>query len=42
MNSSNILSTRVRFARNLEATPFPSNLSPEKKKELLLKVKDTA
>ena len=42
MNSSNILSTRVRFARNLEATPFPANLSPEKKKELLLKVKDTA
>lgn len=42
MNSSNILSTRVRFARNLEATPFPSNLPSEKKKELLLKVKDTA
>ncbi len=42
MNSSNILSTRVRLARNLEATPFPAKLSPEKKKELLLKVKDTA
>lgn len=42
MNSSNILSTRIRFARNLEATPFPAKLSPEKKKELLLKVKDTA
>ena len=42
MNSSNILSTRVRFARNLESTPFPSNLAPEKKKELLLKVKETA
>ena len=42
MNSSNILSTRIRFARNLESTPFPAKLSPEKKKELLLKVKDTA
>lgn len=42
MNSSNILSTRIRFARNLESTPFPEKLSPEKKKELLLKVKDTA
>ena len=42
MNSSNILSTRIRFARNLESTPFPEKLSPEKKKELLLKVKDIA
>ena len=42
MNSNNILSTRIRFARNLESTPFPAKLTSEKKKELLLKVKDTA
>lgn len=42
MDTNNILSTRVRFARNLESTPFPSNLSVNRKKELLLKIKDTA
>lgn len=42
MEGNNIVSTRIRLARNLDGTPFPVKLTPARKKELLLKVKDTA
>ena len=35
---SPILSTRVRFARNMEGIPFPHRMSDEAKKELWKKV----
>lgn len=35
---SPVISTRVRFARNLEGVPFPHMLSPEKRVELWRKV----
>lgn len=36
---SPVVSTRVRFARNLENTPFPHKLSPEGKREVLGQVR---
>ncbi len=38
---NNIVSTRVRFARNLADCPFPANLGKDRKK-LMLRIKDTA
>ncbi len=38
---NNIVSTRVRFARNLSDCPFPANLGKDRKK-LMLRIKDTA
>ncbi len=35
-----VLSTRVRFARNIREYPFPFRLDDEKKKELNLKIRD--
>ncbi len=38
---SPVISTRVRFARNLDATPFPNKLSPQGRIELWNKATDT-
>ncbi|MBQ4629258.1 MAG: ATP--guanido phosphotransferase [Clostridia bacterium] len=38
----NAISTRIRFARNISGVKFLSMMKPEEKRELLLKIKDTA
>ena len=38
----NAISTRIRFARNISGVKFLSAMKPEEKRELLLKIKDTA
>lgn len=38
----NVISTRIRFARNLAGVRFLSTMKPEEKRELLLRIKDTA
>lgn len=39
LNDGIVISSRIRLARNLNKTPFPANLSEDKRKEVLKKLK---
>ncbi len=41
LNNDTVLSTRIRFARNLSGYPFPSRLSPQKATEIIEKIVPT-